>query len=54
MAIIASWNINSVRIRIDILQKFIEEINPDVILLQDKSSAQMKNFQISTLHLVMN
>ena len=53
MAIIASWNINSVRIRIDILQKFIEEINPDVILLQ-KSSAQMKNFQISTLHLVMN
>ena len=35
MAIIASWNINSVRIRIDILQKFIEEINPDVILLQE-------------------
>ena len=35
MAIIASWNINSVRIRVDILKKFIEEINPDIILLQE-------------------
>ena len=35
MAIIASWNINSVRMRIDILKKFIEEINPDIILLQE-------------------
>ena len=35
MAIIASWNINSVRIRVEILIKFIEEINPDIILLQE-------------------
>ena len=35
MAIIASWNINSVRIRVDILKKFIEEIKPDIILLQE-------------------
>ena len=33
MAIIASWNINSVRIRVDILKKFIEEINPDELKL---------------------
>ena len=35
MAIIASWNINSIRIRVDILKKFIEEIKPDIILLQE-------------------
>ena len=35
MAIIASWNINSVRIRINILKEFIGEIKPDIILLQE-------------------
>ena len=35
MAIIASWNINSVRIRIHLLTDFINEIKPDVILLQE-------------------
>ena len=35
MAIIASWNINSVRIRIEILKEFIKEIKPDIILLQE-------------------
>ena len=35
MVTIASWNINSVRIRINILKEFIEEINPDIILLQE-------------------
>ena len=35
MAIIASWNINSIRIRVDILKEFIREIKPDIILLQE-------------------
>ena len=35
MAIIASWNFNSVRIRIHLLTDFINEIKPDVILLQE-------------------
>ena len=35
MTIIASWNINSVRIRVELLIKFIKEVNPDVILLQE-------------------
>ena len=35
MVIIASWNINSVRIRIDIIKEFINEIKPDIILLQE-------------------
>jgi exodeoxyribonuclease-3 len=35
MTIIASWNINSVRTRLDLLKKFINQINPDVVLLQE-------------------
>ena len=35
MTIIASWNVNSVRIRINLIEKFIKEIHPDVILLQE-------------------
>ena len=35
MAILASWNINSVRIRQELLKKFITEISPDVLLLQE-------------------
>lgn len=32
---IASWNINSVRIRIPLLKKLVEEQNPDIICLQE-------------------
>jgi exodeoxyribonuclease-3 len=32
---IASWNINSVRARIDIVQRFLEEEQPDVLCLQE-------------------
>ena len=35
MAIIASWNINSIRIRVDLLKKFISQVKPDIILLQE-------------------
>ena len=32
---IASWNVNSVRARIDLLLNWIKKKNPDVILLQE-------------------
>lgn len=32
---IATWNINSVRIRIGLLKKLVEENNPDIICLQE-------------------
>jgi exodeoxyribonuclease-3 len=32
---IASWNINSVRARIDIVQRFLEEEQPDILCLQE-------------------
>ncbi len=35
MSVIASWNINSIRIRLDLLKKLIKKINPDLLLLQE-------------------
>ncbi|MFL2660365.1 MAG: exodeoxyribonuclease III [Alphaproteobacteria bacterium] len=35
MITIASWNINSVRIRINHLRKFIGEVKPDIVMLQE-------------------
>ena len=35
MYTIASWNINSVRIRISLLKKLIKKIDPDLLLLQE-------------------
>ncbi len=35
MVRIASWNINSVRIRINHIKKFIAEVEPDIIMLQE-------------------
>ncbi|MBY0406084.1 MAG: endonuclease/exonuclease/phosphatase family protein, partial [Rickettsiales bacterium] len=32
---IASWNINSVRIRIPLLKQLVTEQNPDIICLQE-------------------
>jgi exodeoxyribonuclease-3 len=32
---IATWNINSVRLRMDLLQRLIDEADPDVICLQE-------------------
>ena len=33
--LIASWNINSIRVRLSILQKWLEKRRPDVVLLQE-------------------
>ena len=33
--LIATWNINSVRIRLQIIEGWIQERNPDIILLQE-------------------
>lgn len=32
---IATWNINSVRIRLPLIQQFVDEANPDIICLQE-------------------
>jgi exodeoxyribonuclease III len=32
---IASWNINSVRFRLDIVERFLREIGPDILCLQE-------------------
>jgi exodeoxyribonuclease-3 len=32
---ITTWNINSVRLRIDLVAKFIKSIRPDVLCLQE-------------------
>ena len=32
---VASWNINSVRARIEILDKFLRDVRPDVLCLQE-------------------
>lgn len=36
---IISWNINSVRIRIPLLQKLVEQENPDIICLQETKAS---------------
>ena len=33
--IISSWNVNSVRARIDNINNYIKDINPDILLLQE-------------------
>ncbi len=35
MTIIATWNINSVRIRLELIDRFITEVNPDILLFQE-------------------
>ena len=35
MTIIATWNINSVRIRLELIERFITEVNPDILLFQE-------------------
>lgn len=38
-----TWNINSVRLRIDLLRRLVEETDPDVVLLQE-TKVQDKDF----------
>ena len=33
---LTTWNINSVRLRIDLVAKFIKAVRPDVLCLQEK------------------
>ena len=40
---IVSWNVNSVRARIDNINNYIKESNPDILLLQE-IKAQDKDF----------
>lgn len=45
---IATWNINSVRIRIPLLKKIIEQENPDIICLQE-TKAEDATFPLDAL-----
>ena len=45
---IASWNINSVRFRIDIVERFLKEIAPDVLCLQE-TKAENAAFPMAAL-----
>lgn len=56
---IASWNINSVRFRIDIVERFLNEMAPDILCLQE-TKAENAMFPLQTLrsfgypHIVIN
>ncbi len=46
---IATWNINSVRLRINLLEKLAKEHNLDVICLQE-TKTEDKNFPLEVIH----
>lgn len=46
---IVTWNINSLRLRLDLLEKFIKEHNPDVIALQETKCPDDK-FPLEQIH----
>jgi len=48
MVLIASWNINSVKARLDHLIKFLKLKNPDIVLLQE-TKCQKDNFPYESL-----
>lgn len=56
---IASWNINSVRFRIDIVERFLREMAPDILCLQE-TKAENSTFPLAALkgfgypHIVIN
>ena len=35
MTIIASWNVNSIRVRINHVKNFLNKVDPDILLLQE-------------------
>jgi exodeoxyribonuclease-3 len=45
---IASWNVNSIRLRVDHLKRFVEEQSPDVICLQE-IKCQTSEFPLDAL-----
>lgn len=52
MLTIATWNINSIRARLPLLLSWLQEIKPDVVLLQETKTedAQFPREDIETLH----
>jgi exodeoxyribonuclease-3 len=46
---VATWNINSIRLRLPLLAKFIQEENPDIICLQETKVAD-EFFPLKALH----
>lgn len=56
---IASWNINSVRFRLDIVERFLKEMAPDILCLQE-TKAENAMFPLAKLkefgypHIVIN
>lgn len=56
---IASWNINSVRFRLDIVERFLREMAPDILCLQE-TKAENAAFPLAALkgfgypHIVIN
>jgi len=56
---LTTWNINSVRLRIDLVAKFLEEMQPDVLCLQETKCPDdafpLKRFkQLGYDHVVLN
>ncbi len=46
---IASWNINSVRARLDIVERFLTEMAPDILCLQE-TKAENGSFPVKAFH----
>lgn len=48
MTKIVSWNINSVRLRIDLVKEFVEKNNPDILCLQE-TKAENQSFPLEKI-----
>ena len=46
---LATWNVNSIRIRLELLKKLIEAENPDIICLQEVKGRLVKKKVLSKL-----
>ena len=46
---IVSWNINSVRFRLDIVEQFLREVQPDVLCLQETKVVDA-DFPVAAFH----
>ena len=47
--VIASWNVNSIRARVDHVRKWIEDCRPDVLLLQELKASEFPEMLFKTL-----
>jgi exodeoxyribonuclease-3 len=46
---LATWNINSIRLRIDLLKRFVEAENPDIVCIQETKTPD-EHFPLDALH----